>query len=110
MTKKVTINVRMYKNGEVILKEVDDAEEIKIDCCPAERFFVHKAIDIKGWTLTESKTGLAVVRDIRTRSECIEKAKTAIVDWGVLRFLGQIDVVVEKYGYANEEVRNGQIN
>lgn len=110
MTKKVTINVRMYKNGEVILKEVDDAEEIKVGVYPDERFFVHKSIDIKGWTMTEFKTGLAIVYGVKTKRECIQEATDMLHVQERTKFLAQIDDVVNRYGYANEGVQNGKVD
>ena len=110
MAKKVSINVRVRNNVAIVLREVEGAEEIKVGVYPDERFFVHKSIDIKGWMMTEFKTGLAIVYGVKTKRECIQEATDMLHVQERTKFLAQIDDVVNRYGYANEGVQNGQIN
>ncbi|HDO26163.1 MAG TPA: hypothetical protein ENG95_05940 [Nitrospirae bacterium] len=74
-----------YDNRTHEFVKLEGAKIIKFDITGDYEFYVHKNINGQGWTLTDSRSGVAIEFSDK-RADVILKSKTKIKKYGVKKF------------------------
>lgn len=95
MAKKYSINV--YTKYEGLIPVV--GERVKSKVAPGYWFILHRSVDCpKMWTITETQSGLAVVKDCETKVKAIKLMEFKLEDVGLSRLNEVIEEVIAANG------------
>lgn len=95
MAKKYSINV--YTKYEGLIPVV--GERVKSKVAPGYWFILHKSVDYPDlWSITETQSGLAIVKDCKTKKFAINELDVVLEKQGAERLYQVIEEVIATNG------------